>query len=53
MVVGSLLEFISAGIIPSFTFMVLRIALDYRVREILPESVNKLVSSTPGPKKVA
>lgn len=51
--IGSLLEFVTFGIIPSFTFIVLRVSLDYRIREVLPESVNKVISSTPGFKKVA
>lgn len=36
--VGVFLEFISAGIIPSITFNVLRCALDYKVKKAIPLS---------------
>lgn len=34
--IGALLEFLTAGIIPGFTFIVLRTALDYKIKKIVP-----------------
>ncbi len=36
--VGAFLEFVSAGIVPSITFNVLLVALDYKVKKLVPGS---------------
>jgi hypothetical protein len=36
--IGAFLEFISLGIIPSITFTVLRVALDYKIKKVIPGS---------------
>lgn len=51
--VGVLLEFVTAGIIPSITLNVLRVALDYKVKKVLPTSIEKVASPTSSLKKAA
>ncbi len=51
--IGFLLEFISAGIIPAITFAVLRVALDSKIKKMLPTSIEKATSPTSGLKKAA
>lgn len=40
---GAALEIISAGLIPAFTFIVLRVALDYKIKEISSGKVTNLM----------
>ncbi|KKQ83508.1 MAG: hypothetical protein UT07_C0003G0008 [Parcubacteria group bacterium GW2011_GWB1_38_8] len=51
--IGGLLEIASAGIIPSFTFIVLRISLDYKIRKSLPINTREKTLSASEFKKTA
>lgn len=58
--VGLILETLTAGILPAFTFLVLRICLDYKIKKTLDKipaaetfgrAVSGNITSTPGAKK--
>ncbi len=51
--IGGLLEMASAGIIPSLTFMVLRIGLDYKIKKFLPTNTGRKTQPVSEFKKAA